>query len=172
MVPDLALDTRPSRELLQAWIAQNTARIQGLRAETLVRLRGDLETAALSQVRPQDLAAKWEREGLPTRNGTLRGRATVIARDQLGTLAGQIAESQQRGLGLSEYMWDDRPGIRREQRLVHRGRRGARYQWESPPPGGHPGRAIACSCRAVAVVSLDRLEEFAPETIFEPQPLG
>lgn len=155
----VALDTRPSREVLQGWIANNTARIQGLRNTTLERLRADLETAALSQTRPQELAAQWERDGLPTRNGRLRGRATLIARDQLGTLAGQIAEHQQRALGLTEYMWDDRPAVSREQRPVHRGRRGGRYRWTGAPPGGHPGHAINCECRAVAVVELARLAE-------------
>lgn len=161
---DVVLDRTPSRAVLQGWIANNTARIQGLRNETLERIRSDLETAVLSQVRPQELAAQWERDGLPTRNGRLRGRATLIARDQLGTLASQIAEAQARALGLTEYMWDDRPAVSREQRPIHRGRRGARYKWTGAPPGGHPGREINCECRAVSVVSLDRL----PQVIGDP----
>jgi SPP1 gp7 family putative phage head morphogenesis protein len=156
---DVALDVSASREILQGWIAGNTARITSLSAETIRRVRDDLETAALSGVRPEELAAAWERDGLPTRNGTLRGRATVIARDQLGKLSAQIAEQQQRALGLTEYMWDDRPAIPRVQDRVHQGRRGARYKWDAPPPGGHPGHRPLCRCRAVAVVSEAKLRE-------------
>jgi len=153
----VALETGLTRETAQLWIAENTARIEGLRDETIRRMRDDLETAVLSQTNPDTLAAKWVRDGLPTRNGNLRGRANVIARDQLGKLAGQVAEQQQRALGLTEYMWDDRPAVPRNQRAVHRGRRGARYRWDGAPPGGHPGHAIMCGCRAVASVPLAQL---------------
>jgi uncharacterized protein with gpF-like domain len=153
----VAMDTALTREMTQLWIAENTARIEGLRDETIRRMRDDIETAILSQANPDTLATKWVRDGLPTRNGNLRGRANVIARDQLGKLAGQIAEQQQRALGLTEYMWDDRPAVPRNQRAVHRGRRGARYKWDAAPPGGHPGHAILCGCRAVATVPLARL---------------
>jgi len=153
----VALNTAMTREMTQLWIAENTARIEGLRDETLRRMRDDIETAILSQANPDTLAAKWVREGLPTRNGNLRGRANVIARDQLGKLAGQTAEQQQRALGLVEYMWDDRPAVPRNQRAVHRGRRGARYRWDAAPPGGHPGHAIMCGCRAVASVPFAQL---------------
>jgi SPP1 gp7 family putative phage head morphogenesis protein len=147
-----ALDTGPGRERLQAWIAENTARIQGLRNATLEQVRADLETAVLSQVRPSELAAHWERVGLPTRNGTLRGRALVIARDQLGTLASQLAQEQQQALGVEEYDWDATFEVTRKHRAVHRGRHGARYRWDSPPPDGHPGRAVCCGCKPRAVV--------------------
>jgi hypothetical protein len=156
---DVALNTTVGRELLQAWIAENTARIQGLRNETLERIRADIETAFLSDARPQELAAKWEREGLPTRNGTLRGRATVIARDQLGTLAAQLAEQQQRALGIVRYTWDPMPALRRKHRAVHLNRAGAVYSWDSPPPGGHPGHAVGCGCRAVAVIDAGTLRQ-------------
>ena len=130
-----------------------------MRSHTITRIREDLETAILSGTRAEELAAQWEREGLPTLHGRLRGRANIIARDQLLTLAGQLARAQQEALGLVEYQWDDRPSLPRQHRLVHRGRRGARYRWDGPPPGGHPGEAIMCRCRAVAVVSLDRLAQ-------------
>jgi hypothetical protein len=148
----VALDTGPGRERLQAWIAENTARIQGLRNATLEQVRADLETAVLSQVRPSELAAHWERVGLPTRNGTLRGRGLVIARDQLGTLASQLAQEQQQALGVEEYDWDATFEVTRKHRAVHRGRHGARYRWDAPPPDGHPGRAVCCGCKPRAVV--------------------
>jgi len=153
----VALDTSVGRQRLQAWIADNTARIESLRNESIARIRDDIETAVLSEARPEELAAKWEREGLPTLHGTLRGRAIVIARDQLGTLASQIAEHQQRALGVTHYTWDPMLSIPRKHRPVHLNRAGARYSWDSPPPGGHPGSEIMCSCRAVADVSAAQL---------------
>jgi uncharacterized protein with gpF-like domain len=154
----VALDTGPGRERLQAWIAENTARIQGLRNATLEQVRADLETAVLSQVRPEELAAHWERVGLPTRNGTLRGRALVIARDQLGTLAMQLAREQHAALGIERYRWDARLEVTRKHRKVHRGRHGAEYRWDAAPPGGHAGEAVCCYCRAVAVVDRAALQ--------------
>lgn len=148
----MATDTTPGRELLQAWIADNTARLQGLRNETIKRMRDDLETALLSGVRPSELAAQWERAGLPTLNGTLRGRATVIARHQLGLFATQLAEHQQRAIGVTRYMWDPMAGIPRKHDKVHLNRAGAVYGWDEPPPGGHPGERVGCRCRSVAVV--------------------
>jgi SPP1 gp7 family putative phage head morphogenesis protein len=153
---DIPVDSSASRELVEAWIAENTARIQGLRDEALRRMRDDLETAVLSGARPEELAAKWEREGLPTKNGRLRGRATVIARHQLGLLATQIAEHHAQALGLDSYTWDSRDGDTRQQRPVHRGRDGASYRWASPPPGGHPGTEVGCRCGVV--VEVDRAE--------------
>jgi SPP1 gp7 family putative phage head morphogenesis protein len=155
----VALDTGPGRERLQAWIAENTARIQGLRNATLEMVKADLETAILSQVRPEELAAHWERVGLPTRNGTMRGRALVIARDQLGTLAMQLAREQHAALGIERYRWDARPEVSRKHRKVHRGRHGAEYRWDSPPPGGHAGEPIGCYCRAAAVVDRAALRQ-------------
>ena len=149
---ELALDMTPGRELFEAWIADNTARISGLRTETAKRLADDLETAIRSSVRPEDLAAKWQREGVPTRHGTLRGRALVIARDQLGTLAGQIAEQQQRALGITHYTWDAARHVSRTHRPEHLQRHGQRFAWASPPADGHPGRPILCQCRALADV--------------------
>ncbi len=155
---NVALDTGPGRERLQAWIAENTARIQGLRNATLEQVRADLETAVLSQVRPEELATHWERVGLPTGNGTLRGRALVIARDQLGTLAMQLAREQHAALGIERYRWDARLEVTRKHRKVHRGRHGAEYRWDAPPPGGHAGEAVCCYCRAVAVVDRAALQ--------------
>lgn len=149
---ELALDTTPGRELLEAWVAENTARISGLRVETAKRLGADIETAIRSSTRPEELAAKWEREGVPTINGTLRGRAVVIARDQLGTLAGQIAEHQQRALGITHYVWDAARHVARTHRPEHAARHGQRFAWDSAPADGHPGRPILCQCRALADV--------------------
>jgi SPP1 gp7 family putative phage head morphogenesis protein len=155
----VALDTLPSRMQATAWIASNTARLQGLRVDTIAQIRADLETAVLSQTSPETLAADWRRRGLPTTNGRLGGRALVIVRDQLGKLAGQIAQAQASSLGFTEYQWDDRPAIARVQRAQHVARRGKIFAWADPPTDGHPGHAINCRCRAVTVVSRARLAE-------------
>jgi SPP1 gp7 family putative phage head morphogenesis protein len=155
----MAVDTLTSRMQTGLWIAANTSRLQGLRADTLTMIRADLETAARTGVSAEALAAHWELRGLPTTNGRLRGRALVIARDQLGKLAAQIAEAQTRTLGFTEYQWDDMPALARAQRDQHVVRRGKVFEWANPPPDGHPGHAINCRCRAVTVVSRARLRE-------------
>jgi SPP1 gp7 family putative phage head morphogenesis protein len=89
--------------------------------------------------------------GLPTYNGRLRGRGRVIAADQLETLAGLIAQHQQKDAGLDRFVWQTREDDR--VRAQHRAWNKREFTWEDGAPGGvFPGQPIRCRCRARGVV--------------------
>jgi len=56
--------------------------------------------------------------------------------------------------GSKEYIWR----TSRDQDVCNRCRRqnGKRYNWNTPPRGGHPGCAPGCRCEAEPVIAVDR----------------
>jgi SPP1 gp7 family putative phage head morphogenesis protein len=146
------VDSGTVRGIVRAWVAENTARVQGLRIASLEMIRRDLEAAVAEGRRPSQILADWQERGLPTRHGRLSGRALVIARDQLAKLAAKIAQAQAQQIGAQTYQWDARPGVPRRRRRAHQVRHGEEHRWDSPPSDGHPGHAVNCRCRARVVV--------------------
>ncbi len=72
------------------------------------------------------------------------GRARAIARDQMGTLNGQLTEARHRELGITDYFWMTRRDPR--VRPVHRAREGRKFSYDNAPQGGHPGIDFGCRC--------------------------
>lgn len=83
---------------------------------------------------------------IQTRDDISKNRATLIARDQIGKMNGQMNEAIQKNLGIEEYTWrTTRDGRVRPE---HQERENQVYSWTKPPDGGHPGEAIQCRCGA------------------------
>jgi SPP1 gp7 family putative phage head morphogenesis protein len=152
----VALSREPSAAELDKWTAENLRRVKSLRASAIAQVQRELLDAQRRGLSAEVLAARWERDGLPVEFGTMRGRATVIARDQLGKLAANIAEAQQRALGVTHYRWRGRLDSR--ERLHHVDREGDLYAWARPPGDGHPGHPVLCRCYAEPVLSAELLE--------------
>ena len=104
-------------------------------------------------VRVEDIADQLESAGVK-----LKGRATLIARDQTLKLNGKINETQQRMVGVSQYIWSgindgrERPG--------HIALNGTTQSWDSPPDTGdgelnHPGEDYQCRCVAIPIFAED-----------------
>lgn len=93
----------------------------------------------------------WIAQSLEDRFRVSRGRAQLIARDQLGKLTGQLTQVRHLELGLDSYQWmtsgDER--VRRS----HERLEGRIFRWDAPPPVGHPGEDFQCRCTSRAVVS-------------------
>lgn len=79
-------------------------------------------------------------------------RARLIARDQMAKLNSDMNEYRQRQIGVEQYTW--RTIMDGRERPHHHERNGKVFQWDKPPPGGHPGREINCRCRALAIITL------------------
>lgn len=105
-----------------------------------------------------------------------RKRATLIARDQVSKLNGQITKARQQEAGIEKYRWrtslDERvrgrPGGRYPRsRYNHWTREGKIFSWNKPPPDGHPGMPIQCRCTAEPVFEeIERLiEKEKPEPV-------
>jgi SPP1 gp7 family putative phage head morphogenesis protein len=102
-----------------------------------------------------DLETEFRQHGVPLRFGTIRGRASVIARDQLGTLNSRLTRARHELVGVARYRWvtmgDDL--VRDE----HAERNGQEFEWDDPPPDGHPGEPINCRCHARAAIRAEDL---------------
>jgi SPP1 gp7 family putative phage head morphogenesis protein len=73
-------------------------------------------------------------------------RAEFIARDQIGSLNGQVNAARQQALGAKRFFWrtvgDDR--VRDEHRALDNGKS---YSYDDPPDG-LPGEPPGCRCNA------------------------
>ncbi len=88
---------------------------------------------------------------LEARFDVARSRARLIARDQLGSLYGQLNQTRQAALGITHFFWDTRRDSR--VRPEHQYRQGRRYAWAQMPPDQVPGAPIACRCSAIPDLS-------------------
>lgn len=83
-----------------------------------------------------------------------RSRATLIARNEIGTASSYAAKESQKEAGVTHYIW--RSASDKRVRPEHRARNGKTFAWSDPPPDGHPGEPINCRCVALAVVGEHR----------------
>ncbi len=74
------------------------------------------------------------------------GKARQIARNEIGTMNGQLSEERNRELGIDAYYWMTRRD--KHVRDTHKAREGVRFLWDRPPVGGHPGIDFGCRCTA------------------------
>lgn len=93
--------------------------------------------------------------------GVAETRAAFWARDQIGTLNGQLAKQRQEALGLEEYIW--RTSRDELVRKTHRQLEGTKQRWDSPPTVGarevHPGEDYNCRCTPDPVIpGVDNVE--------------
>ena len=75
---------------------------------------------------------------------SVKKRAELIARDQVGKLNGQMSMNRQKSIGVKKYIW--RTALDERVRSAHSAREGKTYSWKNPPADGHPGMPIQCRC--------------------------
>ena len=127
------------------------------RARELASYIRDIPTKLQADVAAQVLAARDQ--GMTTvdlgkliaeRTGIAQRRAALIARDQLGTLNGELSQRRQVAAGVSRYRWQ----TARDERVrpSHRDLQGQVFSWDAPPDIGHPGAPINCRCIAIPII--------------------
>lgn len=100
-------------------------------------------------VRFEDLADKIQHVADVTES-----RAKLIARDQTSKMNGAFNEARQTSVGIDKYIWSTSGDERvREEHAVNDGKI---FDWNDPPPTGHPGEDIQCRCVALPYVELDK----------------
>lgn len=140
----------PARGVLEQVVLEERARV-------LASYIRDIPAKLQSDVAAQVLKARDE--GLSTvdlgkliaeRTGIAQGRAALIARDQLGTLNGELTKRRHTAAGIARYRWQ----TARDERVrpAHRDVQGKVFLWEAPPDIGHPGEPINCRCIAIPVL--------------------
>jgi SPP1 gp7 family putative phage head morphogenesis protein len=128
-------------ELFSAWENQNLALIKSLPEGVVDQLRGRMTDALVRGTSLRDL-----RRIIIERTDASVSRATLIARDQIGKLNGQLAQYRQSNAGVKEYVW--RTMADERVRPTHRSFNGKTYSWKRGSPEGHPGEPIQCRCVA------------------------
>lgn len=138
---EIDIDETAAREMLRAFSIENAQRIGSIPA----RLHEDIASLTMRAITKRMTPETFAAELLKIADVT-EGKAMQLARDQLGSLWGQLSEIRQRELGLSHYIWRTMRDNR--VRKTHRAREGVRFAWRDAPPGGHPGVDIGCRCGA------------------------
>jgi SPP1 gp7 family putative phage head morphogenesis protein len=129
--------------LLDHFAHENASNIKSLSAEETNTIEKIVMRAISSGTPHQQVAEKIQQ-----RLGITERKARFIARDQLGSLYGQIARSRHRELGVTRYVQRTvgdgkvRPLHRRYQAesLAHP------FSYDDPPEDGIPGEAYGCRC--------------------------
>lgn len=132
------------------WLRENEKRFVRLRDRVKAETETDMKVARDRGVRPETYAKILREHGLPTHNGLMRGRAVVIASDQLWSLAGLIAKTQQLDAGIGRFTWRTMGDAR--VRDSHAALAGKVFAWTKPPSIGLPGEGINCRCWGEPVI--------------------
>ncbi len=149
---DVLMSDRKLAATMEGFVSENVALIKSVPLETASEIEKRITRAIGSGQRWRDISKELEGE-----HGFARKRAHVIARDQIGKFYGQVNETRQKELGVTRYTWrcvrDERvrgnpAGLFPRVRFSHWHRDGTVFEWEHPPPDGHPGQAVQCRCYA------------------------
>ena len=146
------------QSILNGWVTENTQLVGNMNAQQL----GKLETLFLRSLRDGSRSAQvvGEVAHILGPSGENINRARLIARDQIGKLDGQLTRQKQTESGIKGYAW--RGALDGRERPSHVAREGVIFQWNAPPPDGHPGQPVQCRCSAEPDLSFLG-KEFAPE---------
>jgi SPP1 gp7 family putative phage head morphogenesis protein len=140
-----AVPAEATSDLINSWVLRNTELITNVNAKQLQQLQGIFRDTAFSGTRAGDLRGRINKVFKDSRNNV-----SVIARDQVGKLNGQLDQLKQQNAGVEGYYW--RTSRDERVRSEHAHREGEFYRWDRPPVGGHPGQPIQCRCTAEAAV--------------------
>ena len=150
-----------TQSLIKEFSMTNLRLIKDMPDQFLFQVQNELVEAVRNGQR-----AEVFQDTVQERLGVAESRAKLIARDQIGSIAGGITETRQRELGVTRYRWS----TSNDERVVgnpsglypkvtsprmhgnHYDRDGEIFNWAEPPQDGHPGRPINCRCTASPVV--------------------
>jgi SPP1 gp7 family putative phage head morphogenesis protein len=151
---DVAIDESRTRDILQYFATENATRIANVPEKMHLDVANLTMRALSKRMTPETYATELRKivDGGET-------WARQIARDQIGTLNGQLTEVRQLELGITHYLWETRRDGR--VRDTHVAREGQSYPWSRAPAGGHPGIDYGCRCTAKPDLSgvLAKVEE-------------
>ena len=130
--------------IVEHFVTQNVVLIRAVPEEIAIGV-AKLSTQAFSSGMPHPELAKH----IEARFDVGESRARLIARDQIGKLAGQVNAARQQSIGITQFVWrtvgDER--VREE----HDELDGESFSYDDPPDEGLPGEPIQCRCSAEPV---------------------
>lgn len=156
-------------ELARVFRAENTKLIKSLCASHVERVR-DVLMGAGSGERVENIM-----RDIREATGASKSRAALIARDQVLSLNGDVAEARHKDLGVTEYVWRTSKDERVRER--HRELDGQRISYAEPPivdkrtgRREHAGRDFQCRCTADPIIDLDALALKQPAPVPPQRP--
>jgi len=150
----------PFRErTLPTWVSETTRRIRSVRDEVVPGVREAVERGfargASGEELRDELEAEFRKHGAPLKFGTIEGRASVIARDQVGTLNSRLTRARHELVGVRRYTWVSVGDA--NVRPAHEARDGEQFLWTHSHSDGHPGEPFNCRCHAAAAIRAEDL---------------
>lgn len=145
--------------VMKKWIADNVSKIQSIPSQSF----NNMEHIILDGYAKKKTIGAIARE-IQEEYDLTKKKAKMIARDQMGTLSGQISQLQQTDAGVTRYKWSSSHDER--VRDCHRGFNGKIFEWDKPPAEWyetksrgrvytgnyyHPGEAYQCRCVAIPI---------------------
>lgn len=138
--------------MLKSWATENAQLISTLEDDAVKQVATWTQKGIRQGWRWEDIAQQVE-----DRFDVSRSRARFIARDQVGTLNGELTQARQTQAGVSGYYWetalDERvrgnpTGKYPHAVPSHWARQGKRFTWDDAPVDGSPGKPPNCRCWA------------------------
>jgi len=123
---------------IQMFASQNVSLIRSIPEKYFA----DLETGIFQKM---STGSRFEELGawIEERTGIADRKASLIARDQVSKLNGQLTGLRQTNAGVTKYIW--RTSQDERVRDSHREKEGKIFSWDDPPADtGHPGEDVNC----------------------------
>lgn len=136
---DLVTLDRRVPALIDDFVGENVTLIRSLGNKTLDDVNKIVSRAFTRGERAENVAGE-----IAERYGIAERHARLIARDQIGTLTGQITAARHQELGLTQFTW--RSVNDQRVRPEHRELDGKVFDYDDPPGEGLPGEPINCRC--------------------------
>ena len=140
------------RSLLGNWSRNNSLLIKDIPFKTSNQIAAQTREALIQGTNLKDLT-KQVFDIMSERTEVSDSRATLIARDQVAKLNGELTKERQQDIGVEGYIWrtvgDER--VRESHEEVD----GQYFSWDNPPSetdDNHPGEDYQCRCWAEPVL--------------------
>ena len=136
-------------DTLEQFTEDNVSRINTVSSTVFPDIQRTVANGYRSGLRANDIASEIVRQ-----LGVAETRAAFWARDQIGSLNGQLTRNRQKSIGVEQYIW--RTSLDERVRETHRQLEGTVQSWDDPPTVGarqvHPGEDYNCRCTADPVI--------------------
>jgi SPP1 gp7 family putative phage head morphogenesis protein len=141
---DITTADRRVPAMIDHFVAENAALIKSLGNRTVDDIEKVVSRAFTTGARAEDVAGDVaDRYGISDRH------ARLIARDQIGSLNGQINAARQQEIGVTSFVW--RTAGDERVRPEHEDLNGETFDYDDPPDEGLPGEPVCCRCYAEPV---------------------
>lgn len=153
------LSEKGLREAFDGQVAKNVELIKSIPSDYFAKIQEMVISSSLGQKKFEGGLV----QAIQDLTHVTRNRAKLIARDQSAKAVSTFTQMRYENLGCRRYIWrnsQDRrvagnpnglypdPDPRSKVHGNHWKREGKIFEWDNPPPDGHPGMGINCRCYA------------------------